>query len=127
MELLTFQLPKERAMYARVTDQGTGEILGTYPLGHVLLGMNPSTEFDDQNTLHVFHMVGPNTYWLSKIGVNGEWMGQTTYNAPKGRATLRKKPDGSLVVVGAKRQQERDPSAPPVPRLSERPVAIPAQ
>ncbi len=127
MELMSFQLPRERALYARVTDQTTGDILATFPLGHMLVGMNPSTEFDDQNTLHVFHMVGPNTYWLSKIGVNGEWLGQTIYTAPKSRAMLRKKPDGSLVVVGASRKQEAAPGAPPVPKLSERPVAIPAQ
>jgi hypothetical protein len=126
MELLSFQLPRERALYARVTDESTGEILCTYPLGHMLIGMNPSTEFDESNTLHIFHMVGPNTYWLSKIGVNGEWLGQRIYNAPKGRATLRKKPDGSLVVVGATRQADKT-GAPPVPKLSDRPVSIPGQ
>ncbi len=126
MELLSFQLPKERALYARVTEQDTGNVLCTYPLGHMLVGMNPSTEFDDSNTLHVFHMVGPNTYWLSKIGVNGEWLGQTIWIAPKGRASLRKKPDGSLVVAGASRKQERV-GAPPIPKLSERPVPIPGQ
>lgn len=126
MQLLSFQLPRERALYARVTDEGTGEVLATFPLGHILSGMNPSTEFDDQNTLHVFHMVGPNTYWLSKISVNGEWLGQTIYNAPKGRASLRKKPDGSLVVAGATRQADRT-GAPPVPKLSNRPANIPAQ
>jgi hypothetical protein len=126
MELLSFQLPKERALYVRVTEQDTGDILGTYPLGQMLVGMNPATEFDDQNTLHVFHMVGPNTYWLSKIGVNGEWLGQTIWNSAKGRASLRKKPDGSLVIAGASRKQERA-GAPPIPKLSDRPVAIPAK
>lgn len=126
MELLSFQLPKERALYARVTDQATGDVLATFPLGHMLVGMNPSTEFDDQNTLHVFHMVGPNTYWLSKISVNGEWLGQSIWNSPKGRASLRKKPDGSLVVAGASRRQDRT-GAPPIPKLSDRPAVIPEQ
>lgn len=126
MELLSFQLPKERALYARVTEESTGEILCTYPLGHMLIGMNPSVEFDDSNTLHSFHMVGPNTYWLSKIGVNGEWLGQAIYTAPKGRAALRKNPDGSLSVIGARRQADRS-GAPPIPKLSERPVAIPSR
>lgn len=126
MQVLSFQLPKERTLYARVTDEATGEILGTYPLGHTLLGMTPSTEFDDQNTLHVLHMVGPNTFWLSKIGVNGEWLGQTIWLSPKGRAGLRKKPDGTLVVLGASRQADRT-GAPPVPKLSDRPTNIPKQ
>lgn len=127
MELLSFQLPKERALYARVTDQTTGDILCTYPLGHMLMGMKPSTEFDGQNNLHVLHMVAPNVYWLSKIGVNGEWLGQAVYDSPKGRAMLRKDPDGTLSIIGAKRKAERPAGAPPIPKLSERPVAIPAQ
>lgn len=126
MQLLSFQLPREKALYARITDEDNGEILATYPLGHLLVGMNPTTEFDEHNTLHVFHMVGPNTYWLSKIGVNGEWLGQVTYNAPKGRASIKKKPDGSLVIAGATRQADRT-GAPPVPKLSTRPAGIPAQ
>jgi hypothetical protein len=126
MELLSFQLPKERALYARVTEESTGEVLCTYPIGHMLVGMNPSVEFDGNNTLHTFHMVGPNTYWLSKIGVNGEWLGQAIYNAPKGRANLRKNSDGSLSVIGARRQADRS-GAPPIPKLSERPVAIPSR
>ena len=126
MQLLSFQLPREKALYARVTDEDSGEILATYPLGHILTGMTPSTEFDEHNTLHVFHMVGPNVYWLSKIGVNGEWLGQAIYNAPKGRASLRKKPDGSLVVAGATRQADRT-GAPPIPKLSTRPANIPTQ
>jgi hypothetical protein len=127
--LLSFQTPKELQLYARVTDETTGTILATYPLGRILGGAKPMIEFNDANTLYAFHMTGPSVYALSRIGVNGEWLGQTLYTAPKGRATVRKKPDGTMVVVGAKLDRSRDPApagAPPVPKLSDAPpVAIP--
>jgi hypothetical protein len=105
--LLTFQTPKELMLYCRVTDETTGNILATYPLGRILQGAKPMVEFNNDNTLHAFHMTNPNVYALSKIGVDGEWMGQALYNAPRGRATVRKKPDGTMVVVGATRDRVR--------------------
>jgi hypothetical protein len=127
--LLTFQTPKELQLYSRITDENTGTILATYPLGRILGGARPMVEFNDENTLFAFHMTGPSVYALSKIGVNGEWLGQTLWNAPKGRATVRKKPTGTMVVVGATRDRSHEPAPPgtaPVPKLSDAPpVAIP--
>lgn len=131
MSLLTFQTPKELMLYSRVTDETTGTILATYPLGRILTGAKPMVEFSDDNTLYAFHMTAPNLYALSKIGVNAEWMGQSLWAAPKGRATVRKKPDGRMVVVGATRDKTQEPAAagaPPVPKLSDAPpVAIPVK
>ena len=125
VSLLTFQQPKATNIYARVEDDRTGAVFGTYPLGRLVAGTNPAHEFDRDNTLHVFHMVGPGQYYLSKIGVNGEWLGQTVWHADKGRAIVRKKEDGRLVVVGATRTVETAQPGPDVPRLSDRPVALP--
>lgn len=125
MTLLAFQQPKENTLYARVEDEATGDILGAYPLGRLVGGSGPTTEFDADNTLHVFHLVGPSQYHLSKIGVNGEWLGQTLYSSAKGRATVRRKPDGRMVIVGATRVNETPAGAPPVPKLSDRPMALP--
>jgi hypothetical protein len=125
VSLLSFQQPKEMTIYARVEDEGTGAVFGTYPLGRLVSGTNPAHEFDRDNTLHVFHMVGPGQYALSKIGVNGEWLGQTAWHSDKGRAIVRRKEDGRLVVVGATRTVETAQPGPEVPRLSDRPVAIP--
>ena len=129
--LLTFQTPKEMQLYARVTDEATGTIMATYPLGRILAGARPMVEFSDENTLFAFHMTGPSLYALSQIGVNGEWKGQTLYNAPRGRATVRKKPGGTMVVVGATRDRTHDPAppgTPAVPKLSDAPpVAIPVK
>ena len=129
--LLTFQTPKELQLYSRVTDESTGTILATYPLGRILGGAKPMIEFSDDNTLYAFHMTGPSVYALSKIGVNGEWLGQTLWNSPKGRATVRKKNTGTMVVVGATRDRTQEADAaggPPVPKLSDAPpVAIPVK
>jgi hypothetical protein len=127
--LLSFQTPKDLQLYCRVVDEETGTILATYPIGRILTGAKPMVEFDDNNTLYSFHMTGPSLYALSKIGVNGEWLGQALYNSPKGRATVRKKPGGTMVVVGATRDRTKDAAAaggPPVPKLSDAPpVAVP--
>ncbi len=125
VSLLTFPHPKEMVLYARVEDEKSGSVFGTYPLGRLLTGTTPGYEFDRDNTLHVFHMFGPGQHYLSKIGVNGEWMGQTVWQSGKGRAFMRKKEDGRLVIVGATRSSEKPPPGPEVPRLSDRPIALP--
>lgn len=126
MQLLIFQQPKELALYARVEDEATGTILGTFPLGRIISGAEPAVEFSNDNTMYAFHMTGPSVYALSKIGVNGEWLGQTLWHSPRGRAAVRRKPDGTMVVVGATREKSRDAGAPPVPKLSDAPpVPIP--
>ncbi len=123
--LLTFQTPKELTLYARIEDQSTGTYLGTYPLGRAMQGVSPVGEFDDNNTLYALHNSGPSQYALSKIGVNGEWLGQTMWGAARGVPSVRRKPDGSMVVVGASRQQAATVGGPPVPKISDRPVTVP--
>lgn len=124
ISLITFQTPKQMELYARVEDQATADVLATYPLGRILGGAVPMTEFNEENTLYAFHMNGPSQYALSKIGVNGEWMGQSIWISRSGRATVRKKPNGEMVVVGANRNRETGPGA-DVPKLSDRPALVP--
>ena len=123
--LLTFPHPKELLLYVRIEDEKSGNLFGTYPLGRLLTGTMPGQEFDRDNTLHIFHMFGPSQYYLSKIGVNGEWMGQTVWQSGKGRPYIRKHADGKMVIVGATRTSEKPPPGPEVPRLSDRPVTLP--
>jgi hypothetical protein len=126
VSLIMFQKPRQMELYARVEDLTTADVLATYPLGRILGGATPMTEFSDDNTLYSFHMTGPSQYALSKVGINGEWLGQSLWISPSGRATVRKKPDGKMVVVGASRNREPAPGGPPTPKLSDRPVALPA-
>ena len=102
-------------------------ILATYPLGRILGGAMPMSEFNNDNTIFVMHMNSPSQYALSRVGINGEWYGQTLYASATGRATVRKKPDGTMVVVGATRIRDAAPGPGlPVPKLSDKPpVALP--
>jgi len=125
MSLLSFQQVKGMTLYARIEDEGSGASYGTYPLGPMLGDATLGHEFDQDNTLYVFHMVAPSQFALSKIGVNGEWLGQTMWHSEKGRATVRRKPDGRIVVVGATRTLEKPVAGPEVPRLSDRPMNLP--
>lgn len=125
LTLLTFPHPKEMVLYARIEDERSGTLFGTYPLGRLLTGTVPGHELDRENTLHIFHMFSPGMHYLSKIGVNGEWMGQTVWQSGKGRSIIRRKEDGSMVIVGASRSSEKPPPGPEVPRLSDRPVTLP--
>jgi hypothetical protein len=70
-------------------------------------------------------MNGPSQYALSKVGVNGEWLGQSIWISATGRAAVRKKPNGEMVVVGASRHREQAPGGGPIPKLSDRPAIIP--
>lgn len=125
LSLLTFPHPKGLVLYARVEDEKSGNVFGTYPLGRLLTGSVPGHEFDRENTLHVFHMFGPSQFYLTKIGVNGEWMGQTVWQSGKGRPFVRKREDGKMVIVGATRSSEKPLPGPEVPRLSDRAVTLP--
>jgi len=123
--IMTFrQDGKGLTAYARVEDDETHSTIATYSLGRVVSGSTPLGELGADNTLHVFHLTAPNTYMLTKIDVDGEWLGQSKWLSAKGRAAVRRKPDGTMVVVGAKReiaQTERDK---PIPKLSDRPAGL---
>ncbi len=127
ISLIQFQTPKFMGLYGRVEDHASDSVLATFPLGRIVGGAHPICEFSEDNTLYALHMNGPSQYALSKIGVNGEWLGQSVWISPTGRAAVRKKPDGTMVVVGASRNREPEAGAPPVPKLSDRPVVLPSE
>jgi hypothetical protein len=56
-------------------------------------------------------------------------MGQTSYNAAKSRPTLRKLSDGTLQIIGGRKEAAvaQTPTAPPAPpvKLSDRPPGLP--
>lgn len=124
--LMTFQQgDKGLTVYVRVEDDETHSILATYPVGRVVSGSTPTGVLGPDNTLHIFHMTAPNTYMLTKIGVDGDWQGQSTWISAEGRAAVRKKEDGTMVVVGAKREAVLTENDKPVPKLSDRPAVLP--
>jgi hypothetical protein len=131
--LLTHRLSRENMLYVRVQDRERGIVYATYPLGRVVMAQQPQAELDRQNRLHVLQMIGPRTYVLSRIGLNGEWLGQQIYTAPKSRPELRKVADGGIEVVGgqveirAAQPVEQADDADGVPKLSDRPPGFPVR
>jgi hypothetical protein len=126
--LLEYQDDK-RQLYVRVEDENDGSVFCTYKVGHIIDGTQPQMQFDTTNNLYVLQLVAPKTYMLTNIGVNGEFYGQHLYDAPKYKPYFRKLADGSVQIVGARRQQTAANSkvagAPPPPKLSERPPNLP--
>ena len=131
IKLIEFQDDK-RFLYVRVEDTEKGHIFCTRKLGHMIDGTTPQTQFDTTNNIYILHLVAPQTYTLTNIGVNGELLGQHTYAAPKVKPFLRRLADGSVQIVGAHRM---DPvakngsvaaGAPPA-KLSDRPPGLPKE
>ena len=129
ISLLMHRQPKENKLYVRVEDKDSGIVCGTYELGRLLVGNEPQIMLDQGNRLHILQVVGPKTYLYSRVGVNGEWLGQTTYNSTKRRPALRKLPSGIVEVFGGQEYvaSTPQPGAPPPAKLSDRPPGMPSQ
>jgi hypothetical protein len=124
--LLTHYHDEGRMLYVRVQSRDDSTVFGTYILGRLIDGAPPQAEFDVGNNLYVLHLTGKQAWVLTKIGVNGEYMGQTSYDAAKSRPSLRKLANGTLQIVGGRKQSAvaQTPTAPPV-KLSDRPAGLP--
>lgn len=126
--LLTDYHEEKRILYVRIESQSDGRVFGTYPLGRLIDGAPVQAEFDTGNNFHILHLTGRQAWVLTKIGVNGEFMGQTNYSAPKTRPTLRRLADGRLQIVGGQKEapiaQQVTPTEPPA-KLSDRPPGLP--
>jgi hypothetical protein len=125
MTLLALQGTQHRYLYCRVTDSDSGDVLCMQRLGHLIDSTQFDAKFDATNTLHVLQLIGPKTYTLSQVGVNGEIHGQWFYDAPKTKPFLRPDGTGNLEIVGASRRVEAAKNAAPVPKLSDRPANLP--
>lgn len=128
--LLSFRQLKDNMLYVRVSDKDGASIYATYPLARLLVGTEPQIQLDRENRLHVLQLIGPKTYTYSRIGVNGEWLGQTTYSELKTRPTLRKLASGEIAVAGGQVEVPVTTAAaggPSLPKLSDRPAGMPTQ
>lgn len=112
--------------YARVEDPNTGAVFCTLQLGEIIESSKPDVQLDASNNLFVLQLTAPKTYVLSKIGINGEFLGQTRYNSGKSKPFLRRLPTGELQIVGAYRDTSTSvAAATPETKLSERPADLP--
>ncbi len=125
--LLKHQRGEQSLLYVRVEDQDDGSVFCTSPLGRMIDGVAPDMQLDSRNNLYVLQLVGLRRFSLSKIGVNGEFLGQSYYGVPKARPYLRKQTDGSLQLVGGQREEvaQNPTKLPPPAKLSDRPPGLP--
>jgi len=126
--LLAHQKGEVNTLYIRVEDKDDGSIFCTLPLGRLLDGVPPQAEFDSANNLYIMQLIANRSYVMTKITPNGEFAGQTAYSAPKTRPTLRKTADGTLQVIGGRREASvaQNAEAAPAAKLSARPAGLPS-
>jgi len=125
--LLTMEHDKGMSLYVRIEGQDDGAIYGCYDLGPLVAEVQPDIQFDSGNNLWILQLVGQKTFFLSRIGINGDFQGQSTYVTPKNIPRLRKLADGTLQLVGAYKQDRVAQQGPveEAPRLSARPAGLP--
>ena len=123
--LLTLEHDRGKMLYVRIVGQDDDVVYGCYNLGHILDGFPPDAKFDSGNNLAVLQTIGRRDYLFSRIGIDGNFIGQTTYTSVKGQPFLRKTGD-TLQLVGAVRQETVAQTAPGGnPKLSDRPPGLP--
>jgi len=125
--LLSHEVGESNTLYVRIEGQDDGMIYCTFPIGRLLDNVSPQAEFDSSNNLYVLHLIGMRAYVLTKISPAGEFGGQVNYSAPKTRPTLRRTAEGSLQIIGGKREASVAQNQTPVepPKLSDRPPGFP--
>ena len=124
--LLSHQQDNYRYLYVRVEDRDDATVFCTTQLGRMVDAAPTQADFDAGNNLYILQLTGLRAYTLTKIGANGEFMGQTPYSAPKTRPTLRKLSDGTLQIIGGRKDSPvaQAPAGPPT-KLSDRPAGLP--
>jgi hypothetical protein len=127
ISLLTHRDEKYNILYIRVEDRENGLVYITAPLGRILLSYDPQVALDKKNQIHILHLYGPRAYVYTRIGLNGEWLGQANYNVVKSQPTFKKMPDGSVAILGGKLDVPANPAAnaTAAPKLSDRPPGLP--
>lgn len=128
ISLLSTHNDERQLLYARIEDRQTGTVFCTHQLGHTISGHPPQVQLDGSNNLFVLQLVGPKAYLLTKIGVNGDFLGQTNYSALKTRPYMRRLADGQLQLIGGRREVAQNAAdQPPIPKLSDRPAGLPTK
>lgn len=126
VSLLVHRLPNTTVLYVRVQDRDAGKIYCNSALGRFVSYGSPEVQFDSQNHIHILQNAAPKIFLHSEVDVNGKVVKQTAVQVNKTRPALSRKPDGSIVAIGG---IPYDPKATPpsqqVPKLTDRPVALP--
>ncbi len=128
ISLLTFRQPKDNMLYVRIEDRDADLVYATIPVGRILSNNEPQVQLDLGNQVHILQVAGPKNYLYTQVGLNGEWLGQTTYNETKNRPHLAKLKNGNVEVKGGQVEMpvaQTGAGAGTGPKLSDRPKALP--
>jgi hypothetical protein len=126
--LLSNRFPDHTSLYVRVEDRDRGIVYATYSLGRSIAFEQPQEEIDRANQLHVLHCAAPRAWTYSRVGLNGELLGHSSFMETKTRPRLVRSANGQVTVRGgvieAPAAQTKAPRA-TAPKLSDRPPGMP--
>jgi len=123
--LLTNRFPDHTSLYVRVQDKDSGVVYATYSLGRAI-ALEPQTEIDHANQLHVLHCSAPRAWAYSRIGLNGELLAHSSFMETKTRPKLVRSGNGEVAVRGGTIESPvvQSPRG-TAPKLSARPPELP--
>jgi hypothetical protein len=123
--LLTNRFPDHTSLYVRVQDKDSGVVYATYSLGRAI-ALEPQTEIDHANQLHVLHCSAPRAWAYSRIGLNGELLAHSSFMETKTRPKLVRSGNGEVAVRGGTIESPAvQSSRGTAPKLSARPPELP--
>jgi hypothetical protein len=123
--LLTNRFPDHTSLYVRVQDKDSGVVYATYSLGRAI-ALEPQTEIDHANQLHVLHCSAPRAWAYSRVGLNGELLAHSFFMETKTRPKLVRSGNGEVAVRGGTIESPvvQSPRG-TAPKLSARPPELP--
>ena len=125
--ILAHRLPRTTMLYLRVEDKEAGIVYCTTQLGRYITFGSPDVQIDGGNHIHILQNTAPKAFLYSHFDINGKVIKQQAYQLVQSRPYLVRKEDASVVVAGG---TPYDPKATPpeqqLPKLSDRPVPLPA-
>ena len=134
VSLLKFRQIDRNILYARVEDPDKGKVYCTVELGRLLDNMEPQVLVDSFNRLHVLQAIASKTYLYSEISTSGGVSFRKTYLSERTRPEMHRDAAGEVTIVGGVVQEPvalkpgagtGTASGDGVPKLSDRPVALP--
>jgi hypothetical protein len=124
--LLTNRFPDHTSLYVRVQDKDRGIVYATYSLGRMIVFEQPQAEIDRENRLHVLHCAAPRSWSYSRIGLNGELLGHSSFMETNSRPRLIHASNGEVAVRGGMTEAPAAATArSTTPKLSDRPPGLP--
>src|SRR6266487_2182231 len=123
--LLSNRFPDHTSLYVRVQDRDTGIVYATYSLGRTIAFEQPQAEIDRANQLHVLHCAAPRAWTYSRVGLNGELLGHSSFMETKTRPRLVRSTNGDVTAHGGAIDTAAQSSRSTVPKLSARPPGLP--